>query len=51
MVFSGFKLTDTVIEEWLNSKKNKSATIKEALKEKYQRELNEKKKQSIEVEI
>ena len=51
MTFSGFKLTDTVIEEWLNTKKNKSATIKEALKEKYQKELNEKKKEVIEVEI
>ena len=50
-MFSGFKLTDTIIEEWLKSKKNKSATIKEALREKYEKELNEKKKKSIEVEI
>lgn len=40
MSFHGFKMDDENLIEWLNSKKNKSQTIKEALKEKYEKELN-----------
>jgi len=39
MTFLGFKCSDKEINEWLDTKENKSLTIKEALKEKLQREL------------
>jgi len=44
MVYVGFKQSDPDIEEWLNTKKNKSLIIKQALKEKYLKEKEEEMK-------
>lgn len=41
MVFIGAKVSDQDLIDWLKSKSNQSEIIKEALKEKKQRELNQ----------
>lgn len=51
MPFQGVKISDDDLNSWLNSKKNKSHTIKEALKLYRQTELNDKEGKTEEITI
>jgi len=46
-----YRTNDTVIQEWLSKKKNKSEITRKALRLFYELEINKNKKEAIEVEI
>ena len=51
MVGFGFKSSDELLNEWLNSKKNKSKFIVKVLKNAQQLELNENSKQKEKIKV